>query len=71
MLRHTREPDLALAYMWFNLAVTNGHKYASGWRANLAKEMSPDQIAEAERMAAEWEPDLAECETGPGAYSGW
>ena len=56
--------------IFHSLAVTNGHDYASGWRDNLAKEMSPDQVAEAERMAAELEPDLAECEAGPGAYSG-
>ncbi len=56
------EPDLAHAYMWFNLAVTNGHEYASAWRDNLAKEMSPAQITEAERLVAEWKPDPAACE---------
>ena len=28
----------------------------------LAEEMTPDQIAEAERLVAEWEPNPAECE---------
>ena len=56
------EPDLNYAYMWFSLAATNGHEYASNWRDNLAKSMSTDQITEGERLAVEWEPDLGACE---------
>ena len=38
----------------------------------LAEEMTPDQIAKAERLLAEWEPNPAECEietAGTTAYA--
>jgi hypothetical protein len=33
------------------------------FRDQLASMMTPDQIAEAERLVAAWEPNPAECET--------
>lgn len=48
MLEAGTPPDLVQAYKWFLLAGTpNGQK-------RVAKKMTPDQIAEAERLAREW-----------------
>ncbi len=46
--------DDMLAYMWFNLAAAQGHEKAKKNRDIVASTMTPDQIAEAERMAREW-----------------
>jgi len=46
--------DLVAAHMWFNVAAVKGQREALGWRAELAKEMTPAQIAEAQRLAREW-----------------
>ena len=46
--------DDALAYMWFNLAAAQGYKKAQKIRDMAAELMTPDQIAEAQRMAREW-----------------
>jgi uncharacterized protein len=48
--------DYVLAHMWLNLAAARGDKGASEVRASLAKEMTPDQIAEAQKLAREWKP---------------
>jgi TPR repeat protein len=48
--------DLVLAHMWFNLAAAQGHRIAEDYRDNLAKKMTPSQIAEAQRLAREWKP---------------
>jgi hypothetical protein len=36
------------------LAATRGFEAAKSWRAQLAREMSASQIAEAQRLAREW-----------------
>jgi hypothetical protein len=70
--------NLIEAYQWAKLATENGFgksrsdtiKTRLGWKCceyrpsvdQLAKKMTPGQIAEAERLVAEWEPNLAECE---------
>jgi hypothetical protein len=61
--------DYVLAHMWFNLAASHGAGEASGLRDvdleavrdlavinrdHLAAKMTPEQIAEAQRMAREW-----------------
>ena len=46
--------DSVLAYMWLNLAAAQGLKDAQKGRGLVAEEMTPDQIAEAQRMAREW-----------------
>ena len=46
--------DYVLAHMWFNLAAAAGDNSAPRRRDILAKRMTPDQIAEAQRMAREW-----------------
>ena len=46
--------DYVLAYMWFDLAANQGFGPSVNYKATLAKEMTPDQIAKAEEMSAEW-----------------
>ena len=48
--------DYVLAHMWFNLAAAQGEKVATDLRDSLAKKMTPAQIAEAQKLAAEWKP---------------
>jgi TPR repeat protein len=46
--------DLVQAYMWYSLAAGNGYEIATGYRNDLAKQMTPAQIAEAQQLAREW-----------------
>jgi len=46
--------DFVAAHKWFNLAALKGVEMAKSWRAQLAREMSTGQIAEAQRLAREW-----------------
>jgi TPR repeat protein len=46
--------DLVAAHKWFNLAAVRGIEAAKAWRNQLAGEMLPGQIAEAQRLAREW-----------------
>lgn len=46
--------DFIAAHKWFNLAAMRGVDAAKSWRAQLAREMLPAQIAEAQRLAREW-----------------
>jgi len=46
--------DYVAAHKWFNLAAMKGVDEARSWRAQLAREMSAPQIAEAQRQAREW-----------------
>jgi hypothetical protein len=48
--------DYVQAHMWYNLAVSKGHENATKNRDNVAKKMTPAQIAEAQRLAREWQP---------------
>jgi hypothetical protein len=51
--------DYVLAYMWENLASTsplNIGSVAGIARDRLTKLMTPDQIAEAQRLTQEWKP---------------
>jgi uncharacterized protein len=47
--------DYVLAHMWFNLAAAMEYKYAATNRDMLAAKMTPEQIAEAQKLAREWE----------------
>jgi TPR repeat protein len=49
-------PDNVLACMWLNLAAAQRDGDAAKLRDSLARFMTPDQIAEAQRMAREWKP---------------
>jgi len=49
--------DFVLAYMWLNLAAAStGDESVIGRRDALAALMSPDQVAEAQKMTREWKP---------------
>lgn len=46
--------DLVVAHKWFNLAAARGNHTALARRVELAREMSAEQIAEAQKLAREW-----------------
>ena len=48
--------DYVLAHMWVNLAVAARSKYSSDLLEDVASQMTPAQIAEAQRLAREWKP---------------
>jgi hypothetical protein len=48
--------DIVLAHMWSNLAAAQGNEPARGNRDLFASRMTPDQLAEAQRLAREWKP---------------
>lgn len=48
--------DDVLAHMWVNLSAAQGIQYAQRNLDAIARRMTPDQIAEAQRMAREWKP---------------
>lgn len=45
--------DDVYAHMWFNLSASQGHEGGKYQREKLAKRMTADQIAEAQRLARE------------------
>ncbi len=46
--------DLVAAHKWFNLAAANGLREAADYRQEVAREMTAEAIAEAQRAAREW-----------------
>jgi TPR repeat protein len=46
--------DLVVAHKWFNLAAARGNSSALVYRLEVAREMSSEQIAEAQKLAREW-----------------
>jgi hypothetical protein len=54
---HGVPQDFVLAYMWLNLAATGtSDEDILGRRDALAALMTPDQVAEAQKMTREWKP---------------
>lgn len=51
---HEVEVDLIEAHKWFNLAAVRGNEEARQYRAELARDMTREQIAAAQRQAREW-----------------
>jgi TPR repeat protein len=49
-------PDYVQAYMWFSLAAAGGIDNGNGMMSDCSNHMTPEQIAEAQRLAAEWKP---------------
>jgi TPR repeat protein len=49
--------DEVMAYLWFDLAAARGNEHAAAFRDELAKQMTPDQVAAAQRLAQEWKPN--------------
>ena len=48
--------DYVLGHMWFSLAAAHGDDEAAKALNELASKMTPDKIAEAQRLAQEWKP---------------
>jgi len=48
--------DFIQAYMWYNLSAAQGEQRAAEARDALAKQMTPAQIAEAQKPDREWKP---------------
>ncbi|MSP83097.1 MAG: hypothetical protein EXQ94_09225 [Alphaproteobacteria bacterium] len=46
--------DFVQAHFWYNLAGAGGEETAVENRDGIAQSMTPDQIAEAQRLAREW-----------------
>ncbi len=46
--------DYVMAYIWANLAATQGDKTASELRSIVEKMMTPEQITEAQRLSREF-----------------
>lgn len=53
---HGVPQDYILAHMWLNLAAARGDSSVAESRDLVAKRMTGDQIAEAQRLAREWQP---------------
>lgn len=51
------------AYKWYTLAISNGFQQFTDARDQLAVQMTPTKVTEAERLATEWKPNPARCET--------
>lgn len=48
--------DLVVAYMWLNISAANGDRASAILREHIEKSMTPEQIAEAQRLSREWKP---------------
>jgi len=46
--------DLITAHKWFNLAAMQGNLEARAYRAELANEMTAEEVAEAQKLAREY-----------------
>jgi uncharacterized protein len=55
MTGHTVPIDLVAAHKWFNLAAMRGDQVAVRLRREIAAEMSPREIAAAQRAARDWQ----------------
>ena len=49
--------DRVEAARWLGLATGQGHEHAATSLARLQEYLTPEQIAEAERLITEWEPE--------------
>jgi TPR repeat protein len=48
--------DMVIAYMLWNLAAANGNRSATEQRAILARQMSQEQVEEAQSLSRNWKP---------------
>ena len=51
---HGVPQDLVHAHMWYNLAAAHGNEEGRKWRDRLGEDMPPARIAEAQKLAREW-----------------
>jgi TPR repeat protein len=49
------EKDLITAYMWFDLSVARGTQAAAGSCRTIARQLSPHQVEQAEKLAGAWQ----------------
>lgn len=52
--------DFVQAHAWLNLAAVRGHRLAAGERDSLQQRMTTEQVAEAQRIARDFQPHTAE-----------
>jgi uncharacterized protein len=53
------QQDYVKAYMWFTLVASHGTRlYATRGIDRVAQQMSPEQIAEAQKLTRDWKPKL-------------
>ncbi len=64
------ELDPVRAYVWYSLDAANGDRRAGYIRDDLADQMTPEQIAEGETLAAEWKPGECGTEGSPTKSAG-
>jgi TPR repeat protein len=50
--------DFVQAHLWFNLAARQGEEKAGKMRDEVGAKMTPAQVAEANRLAAQWKPKI-------------
>jgi len=50
--------DLVIAYMLWNLAAASGHHNAIEQRASLARQMTQEQVDEAQALSRNWKPGM-------------
>jgi uncharacterized protein len=48
--------DYVRAHMWLNLSAAQGNEKAIKYRDKIVGQMTPEQIAEAQKLASEWKP---------------
>jgi uncharacterized protein len=48
------EQDLIAAYMWFDLSVARGTQAAAGSCKTIARQLSPHQVEQAQKLASQW-----------------
>jgi uncharacterized protein len=46
--------NLVAAHKWFNLAALKGSESAKQYRCEISREMSPTDVADAQRQARDW-----------------
>jgi TPR repeat protein len=56
VIGHGVPQDYVQAHTWFNLAAATGDADGAKARDKVAREMTPEQIADAQRRAREWKP---------------
>ena len=56
------EKNIIKSYVWLTLSLKGGDPRAAGARDRTERDMTADQIAEAESLLAKWKPNPAECE---------
>lgn len=62
--------DMVIAYMLWNLAAANGHRSATEQRAIIARQMTQEQIEEAQALSRTWKPGTplpTQSRTGAGS----